>query len=46
MLLELMRAGKLRLGPLVSSTIHLEEINEAFERMERGQGARSVIVFD
>ena len=45
-LLELMREGRLLLEPLVSSTIRLDGVGEAFERMERGEGARTVIVFD
>jgi S-(hydroxymethyl)glutathione dehydrogenase / alcohol dehydrogenase len=46
MLIDLYRRGKLRLDPLVSHTCGLDEINDAFERMERGEVARTVIVYD
>jgi S-(hydroxymethyl)glutathione dehydrogenase/alcohol dehydrogenase len=38
--------GKLNLDELVSARIKLAEINDAFEAMQRGEVARSVIVFD
>jgi S-(hydroxymethyl)glutathione dehydrogenase/alcohol dehydrogenase len=38
-------SGKLNLDDMVSRRIQLEEINEAFAALERGDGARSVIVF-
>jgi len=44
-LVELYRAGKLRLDPLISVTCGLDEINEAFARMDRGEGARTVILY-
>jgi len=44
-LVDLYRAGKLHLDPLISATCRLDEINTAFERMERGEVARSVIVY-
>lgn len=44
-LLELYKRGKLNLDELISREIELEEVNEAFEAMESGQVARSVIVF-
>nr|WP_205864241.1 Zn-dependent alcohol dehydrogenase [Planosporangium mesophilum] len=46
---ELARAvldGSLNLRPLVSHRITLDEAPEAFARMSRGEGARSVVVFE
>jgi S-(hydroxymethyl)glutathione dehydrogenase/alcohol dehydrogenase len=39
-------AGKLKLDDMISRRLKLEQINEAFEEMKRGEVARSVIVFD
>jgi len=39
-------SGKLKLDDMISRRIKLEEINEAFAEMKRGEVARSVIVFD
>ncbi len=38
--------GKLHLDQMISKRIQIEQINEAFEEMKRGDVARSVIVFD
>lgn len=38
-------AGKLPVDELISDRIRLEEINEAFDAMRRGERARSVVVF-
>ena len=38
--------GQLKLDELISKRIALENINEGFEEMRRGEVARSVIVFD
>jgi len=38
-------AGKLPVDELISHRIPLEEVNEAFDAMRRGERARSVIVF-
>lgn len=38
--------GKLKLDDMISRRIELEQINEAFEEMKRGDIARSVITFD
>ncbi len=38
--------GLLDLDSIVAETIPLERINDGFERMKRGDSARSVIVFD
>ncbi len=43
---ELYRQGRLNLDDLVSETISLEEINEGYEKLEKGAIARSVVVFD
>jgi S-(hydroxymethyl)glutathione dehydrogenase/alcohol dehydrogenase len=42
---ELYLAGKLPVDELISHRIPLEEVNEAFDAMRRGERARSVIVF-
>ncbi len=42
-IVDLGREGKLKLGPIVSGTIPLAEINEAFERLRRGEGVRWVV---
>ncbi len=46
MLVELYQGGKLKLDELISAEIGLDQVNEAFEAMEAGEVARSVIVFD
>lgn len=38
--------GSLDLKPLISHRITLDEAAEAFHRMERGEGVRSVVVFE
>lgn len=38
--------GKLKLDEMISRRIKLEQVNEAFQEMKRGEVARSVIVFD
>jgi S-(hydroxymethyl)glutathione dehydrogenase/alcohol dehydrogenase len=38
--------GSLTLAQLITHRIGLDGVVEAFERMERGEGARSVIVFE
>jgi S-(hydroxymethyl)glutathione dehydrogenase/alcohol dehydrogenase len=38
--------GRLRLDEMISSRIELGEINDAFDRMRKGEAARQVIVFD
>ncbi len=39
-------AGEIDVSSLVTSRIRLDDVNEAFEAMERQEGIRSVIVFD
>jgi S-(hydroxymethyl)glutathione dehydrogenase/alcohol dehydrogenase len=43
---DLYLQGRLKLDELVSARIALDEVNSAFEEMQRGSIARSVIVFD
>jgi S-(hydroxymethyl)glutathione dehydrogenase/alcohol dehydrogenase len=38
--------GLLDLDSIVAETIPLERVNEGFDRMKRGDSARSVVVFD
>lgn len=45
-LVDFYLAGKLHLDKMISKRIKLEQINEAFEDMEAGEVARSVIMFD
>ena len=44
-LVALYQKGGLKLAPIISRRWRLEEINEAFAALERGEGARGVIVF-
>jgi len=44
-LIELYRAKKLKLDELLTRTYPLEHINEAYEALERGEVARSVVLF-
>ncbi len=37
--------GKLRIDPLITHTLKLEDINQGFELMERGESIRSVVVY-
>jgi S-(hydroxymethyl)glutathione dehydrogenase/alcohol dehydrogenase len=43
---DLYRKGDLKLDPMITRRIRLEEVNDALAAMGRGEGARSVIVFD
>jgi len=45
-LVDFYMAGKLNLDELISRRIKLEEVNEAFAEMKKGELARSVIMFD
>ncbi|HEY1636669.1 MAG TPA: Zn-dependent alcohol dehydrogenase [Acidimicrobiales bacterium] len=44
-LIELYKQGQLKLDELVSRTITLEQVNEAFDAMKTGEVARSVIQY-
>lgn len=43
--IELYRQGRLNLDLMVSDRIKLDDVNNAFAAMERGDGVRSVVVF-
>lgn len=43
--LDLYKQGQLKLDELISRTIAIEDVNEAFEAMESGEVARSVIEY-
>jgi S-(hydroxymethyl)glutathione dehydrogenase / alcohol dehydrogenase len=45
-LVELYRAGKLRLDELLTRSYPIEQINLAYEALEGGEVARSVVTFD
>jgi S-(hydroxymethyl)glutathione dehydrogenase/alcohol dehydrogenase len=45
MLIDLYMAGKLKVDPLLTRTYPLEQINEAYDALERGETARSVVTF-
>lgn len=44
-LIDLYRRGELRLDPMITRC-RLDDVNEAFRRMQAGETARSVIVYD
>jgi S-(hydroxymethyl)glutathione dehydrogenase/alcohol dehydrogenase len=43
--LDLYRQGRLKLDEFITARIKLDEVNEGYAAMQRGEGARSVIVF-
>lgn len=45
-LVDFYMAGKLHLDQMISRRLRLEQINEAFDELRRGELARSVIVFE
>ena len=45
-LVQLVLDGRLDLGEVISYLIGLDDVEDALERLRRGQGARSVIVLD
>lgn len=45
LILDMYGAGRLKLDQLISRTYRLDQINEAFETMMRGEIARGIIVF-
>ncbi len=45
-LVDLVRAGRLDLGDVVSDLISLDEVEAAFERLRHGVGDRSVVILD
>ena len=44
-LIELCRMGKIKVKELVTSKHSLDEINDAFDLLRKGQGLRSIITF-
>ena len=38
-------AGKIEIDPMITHTLPLERINEAFDLMHSGKSIRSVVVF-
>jgi S-(hydroxymethyl)glutathione dehydrogenase/alcohol dehydrogenase len=45
-LVDLYMADRLSIDPMISRTYRLEEINEAYEALDKGEMARSIILFD
>ncbi|MDO8295926.1 MAG: Zn-dependent alcohol dehydrogenase [Caulobacter sp.] len=45
-LVDFYLSGRLKLDEMIGQRIKLEEVNQAFEELKRGELARSVIVFD
>ncbi len=45
-LVDFYMSGKLKLDEMISQRIRLDQVNEGFEDMKKGELARSVIVFD
>ena len=43
-IIEMVRAGKIQLEPVVTHKFKLDEINEAFEVMRKGESLRSIVV--
>lgn len=44
--INLFRAGKLPVDKLLTGTLTLDQINEGFDRLDRGEAIRQVILFD
>ena len=42
---ELFRAGRLPVDRLLTHRLHLDELNEGFDRLARGEGVRQAVVF-
>ena len=45
-IIALFRAGRLHVDQLLTHRLKLEEINEGFDRLREGVGARQVVAFD
>ena len=43
-LIELVRSGRVALGPLVTARYPLEKIHEGFDALRAGQGLRSIVL--
>ncbi len=46
MIVDLFMDGKYKLRELVSQQIDLEDLNKAYEELERGEVRRSVVVYN
>jgi Zn-dependent alcohol dehydrogenase len=44
--IELYKQGRLKLDELLSAKITLDDVNEAFDKLSRGEVMRSVITFN
>jgi Zn-dependent alcohol dehydrogenase len=44
-IIEMVRIGKIQLKPVVTNKFKLEEINDAFELMRKGESLRSIVTF-
>jgi 6-hydroxycyclohex-1-ene-1-carbonyl-CoA dehydrogenase len=44
-IIEMVRTGKIQLKPVVTHKFKLEEINDAFELMRKGESLRSIVTF-
>jgi len=44
-IIEMVRTGKIQLKPVVTHKFRLEEINDAFELMRKGESLRSIVTF-
>lgn len=42
-IIELVRSGRIQLDPVVSGTVPLDDINDGFDRLRRGEGIRWVV---
>jgi len=43
--IEMVRIGKIQVVPMVTARFSLDQINEAYDTLRRGEGVRSIIVF-
>jgi Zn-dependent alcohol dehydrogenase len=43
-LIQLVRAGRVKLGPIVTGRVRLDEINAGLDRLRRGEGIRTIVV--
>jgi Zn-dependent alcohol dehydrogenase len=43
-IIEMVRTGKIQLAPVVTHRFRLEDINDAFELMRKGESLRSIVV--
>ena len=44
-IIEMVRTGKIQLTPVVTHKFRLDDINQAFDLMRKGEALRSIIVF-